>query len=56
MYYTPKEQTFTFGGMTFTTSGDFPGMSGMSDGGGRGDKGGRPSDMGGMSAMPSMGG
>ena len=56
VYYTPKEQTFTFGGMTFTTSGDFPGMSGMSDGGGRGDKGGRPSDMGGMSAMPSMGG
>ena len=49
VYYTPKEQTFTFGGMTFTTSGDFSGMGGMSDMGSRGDRG---SDKG--SAMPDM--
>ena len=50
VYYTPKEQTFTFGGMTFTTSGDFSGMGGMSDMGSRGDRG---SDKG-SSAMPDM--
>ena len=49
VYYTPKEQTFTFGGMTFTTSGDFSGMGGMSDMGSRGDRG---SDKG--SAMPDV--
>ena len=49
VYYTPKEQTFTFGGMTFTTSGDFSSMGGMSDMGSRGDRG---SDKG--SAMPDM--
>ena len=49
VYYTPKEQTFTFGGMTFTTSGDFSGMGDMSDMGSRGDRG---SDKG--SAMPDM--
>ena len=64
VYYTPKEQTFTFGGMTFTTSGDFSGMGdmsdmgGMSDRGGRGDKSGMSGGMpGGMpSGMPNMGG
>ena len=50
VYYTPKEQTFTFGGMTFTTSGDFSGMGGMSDMGSRGDRGGDK----GSSAMPDM--
>ena len=49
VYYTPKEQTFTFGGMTFSTSGDFSGMGGMSDMGSRGDRG---SDKG--SAMPDV--
>lgn len=54
VYYTPKEQTFTFGGMTFTTSGDFSGMGGMSDMGGRGDRGGdRGGDMPDMSNMPA---
>lgn len=33
VYYSPKEKTFTFGGMTFTTSEDFPGMSGGMGGG-----------------------
>ena len=61
VYYTPKEQTFSFGGMTFTTSGDFSGMGGMSDMGGRGDrggdKGGNMPDMSNMPAgMPGMGG
>ena len=49
VYYTPKEQTFTFGGMTFSTSGDFSGMGGMRDMGSRGDRG---SDKG--SAMPDV--
>ena len=44
VYYTPKEQTFTFGGMTFTTSGDFSGMGGNM--GSRSDRG--------SSAMPDM--
>ena len=61
VYYTPKEQTFTFGGMTFTTSGDFSGMGGMSDMGSRGDRGGDQGsampDMSNMPAgMPNMGG
>lgn len=61
VYYTPKEQTFTFGGMTFTTSGDFSGMGGMSDMGSRGDRGGDKGsampDMSNMPAgMPNMGG
>ena len=65
VYYTPKEQTFTFGGMTFTTSGDFSPMGGMSGGMGAGMSGGndqgsgsgRPDKMpSGMSAMPGMGG
>ena len=50
VYYTPKEQTFTFGGMTFTASGDFSGMGGMADMGSRGDRGGDK----GSSAMPDM--
>ena len=65
VYYTPKEQTFTFGGMTFTTSGDFSPMGGMSGGMGVGMSGGndqgsgsgRPDKMpSGMRAMPGMGG
>lgn len=39
VYYTPKEKTFSFGGVTFTTSGDFP-MGGMSGGMGGGQGGG----------------
>ena len=60
VYYTPKEKTFTFGGMTFTTSGDFSGDFSM--GGGMGDMGGGPGggnrggDRGGMGGPPSMGG
>ena len=60
VYYTPKEKTFTFGGMTFTTSGDFSGDFSM--GGGTGDMGGGPGgsnrggDRGGMGGPPSMGG
>ena len=65
VYYTPKEQTFTFGGMTITTSGDFSPMGGGMGGGmggvrqsGKGQTGmpgGMPS--GGMPAgMPGMGG
>lgn len=41
VYYSPKEQTFSFGGFTFTTSGNMGGMS-MPSGGnmsGRGDMG-----------------
>ena len=69
VYYTPKEQTFTFGGMTITTSGDFSpmggGMGGGMDGGRQSGKGqagmpgGMPGGMpsGGMPAgMPGMGG
>ena len=62
VYYTPKEQTFTFGGMTFTTSGDFSAMGGDM-GGDRGsfhggDRSGGPGgDSVGMPAgMPGMGG
>ena len=62
VYYTPKEQTFTFGGMTFTTSGDFSAMGGDM-GGDRGsfhggDRSGGPGgDSAGMPAgMPGMGG
>ncbi len=54
VYYTPKEKTFSFGGMTFTTTGDFPGMSGGMGGGNRGQGGqggGRPSG-GGAPGMP----
>lgn len=58
VYYTPKEQTFTFGGMTFTTSGDFSGMGdmgGMDDRGSRGGNGGGAPD--GMpGGAPGMGG
>ena len=62
VYYTPKEQTFTFGGMTFTTSGDFSGMTmgdpsdfQGSDRGGRGSKsGGAPDGM--PAGAPGMGG
>ena len=59
VYYTPKEKTFTFGGMTITTSGDFSGDFSM--GGGMGDMGamgGGPGggDRGGMGGPPSMGG
>ena len=53
VYYTPKEQTFTFGGMTFTTSGDFSGMGGMSDMGSRGDRGDKSGNMPDMSKMPA---
>lgn len=61
VYYTPKEQTFTFGGMTFTTSGDFSAMGGDM-GGDRGsfhggDRSGPGGDSVGMPAgMPGMGG
>lgn len=62
VYYTPKEQTFTFGGMTFTTSGDISAMGGDM-GGDRGsfhggDRSGGPGgDSVGMPAgMPGMGG
>ena len=58
VYYTPKEQTFTFGGMTFTTTGDFSGMGdmgGMDDRGSRGGNGGGAPD--GMpGGAPGMGG
>ena len=51
VYYTPKEKTFTFGGMTITTSGDFSGDFSM------GAMGGGPGgDRGGMGGPPSMGG
>lgn len=62
VYYTPKEQTFTFGGMTFTTSGDFSAMGGDMGGGmgssHGGNRGGGPGgDSAGMPAgMPGMGG
>ena len=65
VYYTPKEQTFTFGGMTITTSGDFSPMDGGMGGGRQSGKGqaGMPGGMpggipsGGMPAgMPGMGG
>ena len=55
VYYTPKEKTFTFGGMTFTTSGDFGGMSGGPGGMGGdrgGNRGGNPGGQGG--GMPGM--
>ena len=57
VYYTPKEKTFSFGGMTITTSGDFSGMSGGM-GGGMGGMSGGPGggDRGGMGGPPSMGG
>ena len=62
VYYSPKEKTFTFGGMTITTSGDFSSMSGGM-GGGMGDMGGGPGggnggggSRGGMGGPPSMGG
>ena len=58
IYYTPKEKTFTFGGMTITTSGDFSGDFSM--GGGMGDMGAMGGmgggDRGGMGGPPSMGG
>ena len=58
VYYTPKEKTFTFGGMTITTSGDFSGDFSM--GGGMGDMGGMGGgpggDRSGMGGPPSMGG
>ena len=55
VYYTPKEKTFTFGGMTITTSGDFSGDFSM--GGGMGDMGGMGGGPGGgMGGPPSMGG
>ena len=61
VYYTPKEQTFTFGGMTITTSGGFSGMSDMGSMGGMDDRSGRGGNGGGMpdgmpSGMPGMGG
>ena len=64
VYYTPKEKTFTFGGMTITTSGDFSGDFSMGGGmGGMGGMGGGPGGdrrgmggMGGMGGPPSMGG
>ena len=62
IYYTPKEKTFTFGGMTITTSGDFSGDfsmgGGMGDMGAMGGMGGGPGggDRGGMGGPPSMGG
>lgn len=52
VYYTPKEKSFTFGGMTFTTSGDFPGMSGGMGGMG----GGQGSDRGGSRGGGAPGG
>ena len=54
VYYTPKEQTFTFGGMTITTGGEMPEMPGMSGGdpGSRGNR--KHPDMSGMTGMPGM--
>lgn len=55
VYYTPKEQTFTFGGMTITTGGEMPEMPGMADGGSSGSRGNRKHpDMSGMTGMPGM--
>lgn len=55
VYYTPKEQTFTFGGMTITTGGEMPEMPGMADGGSSGNRGNRKHpDMSGMTGMPGM--
>ena len=55
VYYTPKEQTFTFGGMTITTGGAMPDMSGMPEGGGSGNRGNRKHpDMSGMTGMAGM--
>ena len=57
VYYTPKEQTFTFGGMTFTTSGDFSGMGGDMGSFHGSDRSGGPGGDSGMPAgMPGMGG
>ena len=55
VYYTPKEQTFTFGGMTITTGGAMPDMSAMPEGGGSGNRGNRKHpDMSGMTGMAGM--
>ena len=55
VYYTPKEQTFTFGGMTITTGGEMPEMPGMADGGSSGSRDNRKHpDMSGMTGMPGM--
>lgn len=55
VYYTPKEQTFTFGGMTITTGGEMPEVPGMADGGSSGSRGNRKHpDMSGMTGMPGM--